>query len=73
MQVFAVEMMITAIPTRLILALTDNGNGVLRGPLALLLTGLLIAVIGASVGPLAGFAMNPACDFGPKVFVWLAG
>ena len=38
-----------------------------------LLIGLLIAVIGASMGPLTGFAMNPARDFGPKVFAWLAG
>ena len=38
----------------LILALTDDGNGVPRGPLAPLLIGLLIAVIGASMGPLTG-------------------
>ncbi|MEO9373593.1 aquaporin, partial [Pseudomonas aeruginosa] len=72
-KVFAVEMVITAILMGLILALTDDGNGVPRGPLAPLLIGLLIAVIGASMGPLTGFAMNPARDFGPKVFAWLAG
>ncbi len=66
-------MVITAILMGLILALTDDGNGVPRGPLAPLLIGLLIAVIGASMGPLTGFAMNPARDFGPKVFAWLAG
>ncbi|MDU7304240.1 MAG: MIP/aquaporin family protein [Escherichia coli] len=49
------------------------GTCVPRGPLAPLLIGLLIAVIGASMGPLTGFAMNPARDFGPKVFAWLAG
>ena len=58
-QAFAVEMVITAILMGLILALTDDGNGVPRGPLAPLLIGLLIAVIGASMGPLTGFAMNP--------------
>lgn len=63
MQAFAVEMVITAILMGLILALTDDGNGVPRGPLAPLLIGLLIAVIGASMGPLTGFAMNPARDF----------
>ncbi|MDU6170587.1 MAG: MIP/aquaporin family protein [Citrobacter koseri] len=51
-QAFAVEMVITAILMGLILALTDDGNGVPRGPLAPLLIGLLIAVIGASMGPL---------------------
>ena len=48
-QAFAVEMVITAILMGLILALTDDGNGVPRGPLAPLLIGLLIAVIGASM------------------------
>ncbi len=72
-QAFAVEMVITAILMGVILALTDDGNGIPRGPLAPLLIGLLIAVIGASMGPLTGFAMNPARDFGPKMFAWLAG
>ena len=34
---------------------------------------MLIAVIGASLGPLTGFAMNPARDFGPKLFAFFAG
>lgn len=72
-QAFLVEMVITAVLMALIMALTDDGNGIPRGPLAPLLIGLLIAVIGASMGPLTGFALNPARDFGPKVFVWLAG
>lgn len=25
------------------------------------------------MGPLTGFALNPARDFGPKIFAWLAG
>ncbi|MEN3753155.1 MIP/aquaporin family protein [Mangrovibacter yixingensis] len=72
-QAFAVEMVITAILMGVIMALTDDGNGIPRGPLAPLLIGLLIAVIGASMGPLTGFAMNPARDLGPKTFAWLAG
>lgn len=65
--------MIAAILMCLILALTDDGNGIPRGPLAPLLIGILIAVIGASMGPLTGFALNPARDFGPKLFAYLAG
>ena len=65
--------MIAAILVCLIPALTDDGNGVPRGPLAPLLIGLLIAVIGGSFGPLTGFALNPARDFGPKVVAYLAG
>ncbi len=56
-----------------IMGLTDDGNGIPRGPLAPLLIGLLVAVIGGSMGPLTGFALNPARDFGPKIFAWLAG
>nr|WP_154325492.1 MIP/aquaporin family protein [Pantoea sp. 201603H] len=72
-QALLVEIVITAVLMALIMALTDDGNGIPRGPLAPLLIGLLIAVIGASMGPLTGFALNPARDFGPKLFAWLAG
>lgn len=72
-QAFLVETVITAVLMALIMALTDDGNGLPRGPLAPLLIGLLIAVIGASMGPLTGFALNPARDFGPKLFAYLAG
>ncbi|AIN16652.1 MULTISPECIES: MIP/aquaporin family protein [Yersinia] len=72
-QAFLVEMVITAILMCLILALTDDGNGIPRGPLAPLLIGILIAVIGGSMGPLTGFALNPARDFGPKLFAYFAG
>lgn len=72
-QAFLVEMVITAVLMALILALTDDGNGVPRGAMAPLLIGLLIAVIGGATGPLTGFAMNPARDFGPKIFTFLAG
>lgn len=68
-----IELVITAVLMALILALTDDGNGLPRGPLAPLLIGILIAVIGGSMGPLTGFAMNPARDLGPKLFASLAG
>lgn len=72
-QAFVVEMVITAVLMALILALTDDGNGVPRGAMAPLLIGLLIATIGGAMGPLTGFAMNPARDFGPKILAFLAG
>lgn len=72
-QAFLVEAVITAILLAMIMALTDDGNGLPRGPLAPLLIGLLIAVIGGSMGPLTGFAMNPARDFGPKLMTFFAG
>ena len=73
MQAFAVEFMITAVLMAGILAIGDDNNGTANGALSALLIGLLIAVIGASFGPLTGFAMNPARDFGPKLFAFLAG
>ena len=72
-QAFSVELVISAVLMALILALTDDGNGLPRGALAPLLIGILIAVIGGAMGPLTGFAMNPARDFGPKLFASLAG
>jgi glycerol uptake facilitator protein len=70
---FAVEFVITAILMFAILALGDERNGASRGAMNPLLIGILIAVIGGSLGPLTGFAMNPARDFGPKLFAYLAG
>ncbi|MGN8275316.1 MIP/aquaporin family protein [Pseudomonas sp. SMN5] len=72
-QAFMVEAIITAILMGVIMSLTDDNNGLPRGPLAPLLIGLLIAVIGSSMGPLTGFAMNPARDFGPKLMTFFAG
>ncbi|WP_213875066.1 MIP/aquaporin family protein [Pseudomonas sp. dw_358] len=72
-QAFMVELVITAVLMGTIMALTDDNNGLPRGALAPLLIGLLVAVIGASMGPLTGFAMNPARDLGPKFMTFLAG
>lgn len=72
-QAFLVEMIITAILMGVIMALTDDNNGLPRGPMAPLLIGLLIAVIGSAMGPLTGFAMNPARDFGPKLMTFFTG
>ncbi|MEG3755405.1 MIP/aquaporin family protein [Psychromonas arctica] len=70
---FFVEFVITTVLIFAILALGDENNGAPRGPLNPVLIGVLIAVIGGSLGPLTGFAMNPARDFGPKLFAYLAG
>lgn len=68
-----VEFAITAVLMFGILALGDENNGAHRGAMNPLLIGILIAVIGGSLGPLTGFAMNPARDFGPKFFAFIAG
>lgn len=72
-QAFAVEVIITGVLMAVIMALIDDRNGLPRGALAPLLIGVLVAVIGSSMGPLTGFAMNPARDFGPRLMTFWAG
>lgn len=72
-QAFLVEVVITAILMGVIMSLTDDNNGLPRNPMAPLLIGLLIAVIGSAMGPLTGFAMDPARDFGPKLMTFMTG
>ena len=72
-QAVLTEFFITAMLMALIMALTDDGNGVPKGPMAPLLIGILVALIGATFGPLTGFAMNAARDFGPRLFAFFAG
>jgi glycerol uptake facilitator protein len=56
-----------------VLALTDERNQPPKSNLAPLLVGLAVAAIGMSFGANAGYAINPARDFGPRFFAWLAG
>ena len=70
---FIVEFVITLILMFSILAITDDKNGIANGAMGPLLIGLVVAIIGGSIGPLTGFAMNPARDFGPKMFAFIAG
>ncbi len=56
-----------------IFALLDTMNQPPRANLAPFLIGLAVVVIGMSFGANAGYAINPARDFGPRVWAWLAG
>jgi glycerol uptake facilitator protein len=61
----------TAFLLMFVLALTDQRNQPPRSNLAPLLVGLAVAAIGMSYGANAGYAINPARDFGPRFFAWL--
>jgi glycerol uptake facilitator protein len=56
-----------------VLALTDTLNQAPRANLTPLLVGLAVAAIGMSYGANAGYAINPARDFGPRIFALFAG
>ena len=63
----------TALLLGLILAIVDKLNAVPGSNMAPIVIGLLIVAIGVSFGGMNGYAINPARDFGPRVFSVLAG
>jgi glycerol uptake facilitator protein len=68
---FVDQLVGTALLLFLILAVTDENNtppGVM-GPVVI---GLIIVVIGIGFGGMHGYAINPARDFGPRLFTWVA-
>jgi len=63
----------TALLLSLILAITDPKNQQVAPALNPLLVGLVVVAIGISWGGMHGYAINPARDFGPRLFTLLAG
>ena len=57
-----------------IFAITEQYNEMAPGANSgALMIGLLVATIGASMGYLEAWAINPARDFGPRLFAFFAG
>jgi glycerol uptake facilitator protein len=68
------QVILTALLMLGIFAVTEEWNTM--APMAnsgALIIGLLVALIGASAGYLEAWALNPARDFGPRLFAFLAG
>jgi glycerol uptake facilitator protein len=63
----------TAILLFLILALTDLRNSTPLANLAPFVIGLVVVAIGMAWGTDAGYAINPARDFGPRLASFLTG
>lgn len=63
----------TALLLLLILAVTDERNQAPTGNMAPLVIGLIVVAIGISFGGMHGYAINPARDFGPRLFTVAAG
>lgn len=63
----------TAILLFLILAVTDARNSLPGANLAPLIVGLIVVAIGMAFAVNAGYAINPARDFGPRLASFLTG
>ena len=63
----------TAILLFLVVAITDARNTAPAANLAPLVIGLLVVAIGLGWGSDAGYAINPARDFGPRLASFLTG
>ncbi|ACU53820.1 MIP family channel protein [Acidimicrobium ferrooxidans DSM 10331] len=56
-----------------VLAITDATNSGPGSNMAPFLVGMAVAAIGMSFGTDAGYAINPARDFGPRLLTWFLG
>ena len=63
----------TALLVGVILAIVDELGTPVRANMAPYIVGVLVGAIGLSFGANAGYAINPARDFGPRVFAAIAG
>jgi glycerol uptake facilitator protein len=66
---FGDEFIGTALLVGLILAIVDSRNQPVQANLNPLIIGLLIVAIGSSFGANTGYAINPARDFGPRLWI----
>jgi MIP family channel proteins len=70
---FVDQLVGTALFSLCIFALTDKKNRIPQAGTAPVLIGGVVLLIGMTFGFNAGYAINPARDFGPRLFTALAG
>lgn len=63
----------TAFLVLIVVAVIDLRNSAVKANLGPFMIGIGVAAIGISFGANAGYAINPARDFGPRLFAWMAG
>jgi MIP family channel proteins len=73
MNAFFDQFLGTALLVILVLAITDVKNKVIEVGLAPFAVGLAVVAIGMSFGGNAGYAINPARDFGPRLATYFLG
>ena len=54
-------------------AVTDEWNLPVGSNMTPWIVGMIVMAVGISFGANAGYAINPARDFGPRIFAWIAG
>jgi glycerol uptake facilitator len=70
---FADQVIGTAFLVGFIFAVTDEFNAPVKSNMAPYVVGLIVVAVGLSFGANAGYAINPARDFGPRMFALIAG
>jgi glycerol uptake facilitator protein len=74
MHAFSDEVILTALLLFGIFAITEQYNEMApQANSGALIIGFLVAIIGGSMGYLEAWALNPARDFGPRLFAYFAG
>jgi glycerol uptake facilitator protein len=74
MHAFVDEIILTALLLFGIFAITEQYNEMApKANSGALMIGFLVAIIGSSMGYLEAWAINPARDFGPRLFAYFAG
>lgn len=56
-----------------VFAVTDEFNLPVGSNMTPWIVGMIVMAVGISFGANAGYAINPARDFGPRMFAWIAG
>jgi glycerol uptake facilitator protein len=67
------EIVGTAFLVLFVFAIIDSDNMAVQSNLGPFMIGAAVMVIGISLGAATGYPINPAREFGPRLFGWLAG
>jgi glycerol uptake facilitator protein len=67
------EIVATAFLLIFVVAITDSRNSLPGSNMVALIVGYAVFAVGTSLGANTGYAINPARDFGPRLFAFFAG
>ncbi|KAF6326936.1 aquaporin 7 [Rhinolophus ferrumequinum] len=70
---FLDEVLLTGLLQLCLFAITDKGNNPAQQGTQAVVIGLLVVIIGVSLGMNSGYAINPSRDLPPRFFTFIAG